>query len=191
MADFTLEPSSVESKAEIMRRYKREYARAWRKANPDKVRASKRRAYARNPAKHIASVRRWRDKYPEKVIALRKRRKPDDRWATLKKKHKITREQWEYLFKSQGECCAACGSKDPVSAHGWQTDHCHKTGRIRGILCRGCNIAAGAARESAEVLRLLASYVERDPPELCEVQTHGKDQAAFFRGKIIAEGRLD
>ena len=28
------------------------------------------------------------------------------------------------------------------------------------------------------------------PPELCEVQTHGKDQAAFFRGKIIAEGRL-
>ncbi len=29
------------------------------------------------------------------------------------------------------------------------------------------------------------------PPELCEVQTHGKDQAAFFRGKVIAEGRLD
>ena len=29
------------------------------------------------------------------------------------------------------------------------------------------------------------------PPELCEVQTHGKDQAAFFRGKIISEGRLE
>lgn len=28
------------------------------------------------------------------------------------------------------------------------------------------------------------------PPELCEVQNHGKDQAAFFRGRIIAEGRL-
>jgi hypothetical protein len=29
------------------------------------------------------------------------------------------------------------------------------------------------------------------PPELVEVQTHGKDQAAFFRGKIVAEGRLE
>lgn len=44
-------------------------ARAWRKANPDKVKLQKKREYEKAPGKVIARVQRWRQKNPEKYAA--------------------------------------------------------------------------------------------------------------------------
>lgn len=44
-------------------------ARAWRQANPLKVRAQKKRAYERNPAKFAEKVTGWRNRNPEKYAA--------------------------------------------------------------------------------------------------------------------------
>lgn len=38
-------------------------------------------------------------------------------------------------------------------------DHCHKTGRVRGLLCRFCNLAAGFLRDRPEVARNIALYL--------------------------------
>jgi len=40
-------------------------------------------------------------------------------------------------------------------------DHCHKTWRIRGVLCRACNSALGFMKEDEHRIRLLADYAER------------------------------
>ncbi len=42
-------------------------------------------------------------------------------------------------------------------------DHDHKTGEIRGVLCGGCNVALGSARDDPELLRNLAAYLENPP----------------------------
>lgn len=57
----------------------------------------------------------------------------------LRNKYGITGEQWDTLFEIQGRVCAICGSENEK----WQTDHDHKTGRFRGVLCRHCNISLG------------------------------------------------
>jgi hypothetical protein len=51
----------------------------------------------------------------------------------------------------------ACDVCDEPARH---VDHDHATGRVRGVLCLGCNTALGLVRESPERLRALARYLE-------------------------------
>ena len=99
------------------------------------------------------SARLWRARNP--VYA---------RGYHLSKKYGITTEQWDTMFAAQGYSCAACGSPDPGGRY-WHTDHkgplpC-RLSDIRGILCLGCNHAAGKGG-IADVLRLrdLTTYLE-------------------------------
>jgi hypothetical protein len=39
-------------------------------------------------------------------------------------------------------------------------DHCHETGKRRGLLCSGCNTAIGKLKDDPEVLRRAADYIE-------------------------------
>jgi hypothetical protein len=60
--------------------------------------------------------------------------------------------------------CHACGL--PFDGSSQQNmsqaiDHCHESGRIRGVIHQGCNAALGQAKESPERLRALADYLER------------------------------
>ena len=40
-------------------------------------------------------------------------------------------------------------------------DHCHKTGKIRQLLCSNCNPAIGFIKDSPELARKMADYLER------------------------------
>jgi len=69
----------------------------------------------------------------------------------LKKKYGIGVKEWNEMFCAQGSKCAICFSTEP-RGRGWQTDHDHKTGVVRAILCHGCNSLLGHAKESPQVL---------------------------------------
>ncbi|MEU7048391.1 endonuclease domain-containing protein [Streptomyces eurythermus] len=56
---------------------------------------------------------------------------------------------------SQGGVCCVCLSAVP--AH---VDHCHETGRVRGVLCFSCNAALGQFKDQPDVMRRAAAYVE-------------------------------
>ncbi len=103
---------------------------------------------------------------------LRKEKPEVFRGYDLKKRYKITLEDFDRLFENQGRKCAACGSTDSGEKppRTWHIDHDHACcpnrrggtcGKcIRGILCRPCNMAAGNAEDSIERLRGIASYLE-------------------------------
>jgi len=59
------------------------------------------------------------------------------------------------LTAAQGGVCAVCQQKPAV-----QVDHDHKTGKVRGILCDGCNGGIGAFGEDLELLERAARYLE-------------------------------
>lgn len=73
----------------------------------------------------------------------------------IKAKFGITLEEYEHLFLLAGNCCQICDR--PVTQAGQGkgrgdistgvVDHCHKTGRVRGILCRVCNSFLGVIGE--------------------------------------------
>lgn len=87
----------------------------------------------------------------------------------LKNVYGLTPDQWREVFEEQGSCCATCRAGNAGSKIGWHTDHDHKTGKFRGILCHGCNIALGAAKDSAGALSALAAYVQRNEHETTAV----------------------
>lgn len=77
-------------------------------------------------------------------------------------KYGITDHQYRTMVAGQGGVCAACGNP-PRNGKGRRlhVDHDHATGVIRGLLCMGCNIAIGQAKENPARLRAMADYLER------------------------------
>lgn len=71
-------------------------------------------------------------------------------WDKLSLKH---RER----IVTQG-VCAICGEKNKGKR--LAIDHCHQSGKIRGFLCTGCNVALGLMGDSPGRLRRAAEYLE-------------------------------
>lgn len=116
-----------------VREKRRVYQREW--ARRDEVKA--RRSGQGNAER--ARVYKWRSK--------------------LRSKYGLTEREYLALLNSQGGLCAACREQFPSSKL-THIDHCHRTGKVRGILCGHCNRALGGARDSVAILKSLAAYLE-------------------------------
>jgi len=80
----------------------------------------------------------------------------------FKKSYGLTSAQIAVLVESQGGKCAICQRNAHDAAHGKLcVDHCHQTGRVRGMLCGNCNSAIGKLGDSSQLLRQAAAYLER------------------------------
>jgi hypothetical protein len=82
---------------------------------------------------------------------------------SLLKLYGLTWEKWTELVEAQGGRCAICGQA-PVGATVLDVDHCHDSQRIRGLLCRPCNVLLGHAKDDPACLRRAAEYLERGVP---------------------------
>lgn len=74
------------------------------------------------------------------------------------KTYKLTDEDVQQMLDAQGGCCAICGTQEPRQ---WHLDHCHTSGRVRGVLCRACNHGLGNFRDTVKHLQAAISYLER------------------------------
>lgn len=93
---------------------------------------------------------------------LRKFTTEDHRRHHLKWKYGLTQQQYEEMLCQQGGKCAICGTTDPgPRIKHFHVDHCHKTGKIRDLLCTNCNSLIGHGREDMMVLRRAIEYLER------------------------------
>lgn len=80
----------------------------------------------------------------------------------------ITADQWADLQVVQQGCCAIC--ERPLGDGYYTTlDHCHSTGRVRGLLCQNCNAGLGKFLDSPDILIRAAEYLlahaDGDEPE--------------------------
>lgn len=73
---------------------------------------------------------------------------PRPRWSTSQlSEYGKSRPELDYIFAKQGDRCGMCLSVDTTGNTGWNIDHDHITGAVRGILCWTCNSFLGAARD--------------------------------------------
>jgi len=73
----------------------------------------------------------------------------------------LTHEEYDALLAAQGDVCAICGGKRKYNL---QVDHDHRTGAIRGLLCKQCNKRLlPACRDSAMVLLAAVEYLDNPP----------------------------
>lgn len=88
------------------------------------------------------------------------------RRAHIRDTYGITLEEFNVMLETQGGVCAIC-SQPETKKHKSGTikslsvDHCHTSGRVRGLLCADCNSAIGYLRENADAARRAAEYIER------------------------------
>jgi hypothetical protein len=81
--------------------------------------------------------------------------------STLKRKYGITLEEYDRLFESQGgKCAIGVGCVYHPKATRLDVDHDHKTGEIRGLLCRSHNRGIGLLGDSVESARATLHYLE-------------------------------
>lgn len=104
-------------------------------------------------------LRKWRADNPEKRRHWRRSEKGQQyqRIWELRTKYGLTVADYERMFAEQGGRCAICGTESP-GAHKkhFAVDHCHKTGRVRGLLCSPCNTNLGwFERRAARVAEYL------------------------------------
>ena len=122
------------------------------KNEEDKIKYQKK--YPKTEKGKIASrkaANQWRENNPEKVKKYRK-------ITELRKKYNLSYEDWLKLWEKQNGRCAICGRffDKPSNAC---TDHNHKTGKVRGLLCPNCNSALGFLNDDVDLMLKAAVYL--------------------------------
>lgn len=82
--------------------------------------------------------------------------KENKKWATIKRKYGITKEQHAALFAKQGNVCAICGNVPRKIC----VDHDHITDQVRGLLCLDCNLAVGLMKDKPEWVQQMVHYLQ-------------------------------
>jgi len=119
--------------AEKNREHLNRYQREWRARNRDKVRGYNRKWYKYAP--HIARAK------------------------ALRRHFGITPEDVISMLERQGGRCAICLTQTPGGKGTFHVDHDHRTGRVRGLLCRKCNIGLGCFKDDWARLQSAVSYL--------------------------------
>ena len=79
--------------------------------------------------------------------------------SDLKRMYGVTPEEVKEQWELQGECCDICKKSIPLRDFHTHIDHCHTTGKFRGVLCSDCNISLGNMKENTEALKSMIEYI--------------------------------
>lgn len=112
--------------------------------NPESQRAW----YLKNREKQRAYRKEWYAKNKEKV-----------RESNRLRRYGVTAEVLQEMLTNQDNRCAICTDVFDSNPRFTHVDHCHKTGRVRGLLCNRCNALIGYAKEDAAVLKAAVEYL--------------------------------
>lgn len=110
---------------------------------------------ARKRVSTTAAKNRWLAKHPGKKGQYQRR-------AILKRKYGMTEAEVDQLLTAQGGICAMPGCVKPAT----RIDHCHRTGKVRGMLCHRCNVLL-AGVEDANFRQRAEQYLSRVEVKTC------------------------
>jgi hypothetical protein len=169
------EQANTDQRKEYMRRY---HVKRWQEKKQDPARVEKdreRRAsktyqeYMRQYQRQWVEGRRNLPSYKERRKEYSKRDRITNREriksAARRLNYGLTSDAYAEMLKAQGGVCKVCGRPETRLSRFTQkvmelsVDHCHDTGRVRGLLCGKCNVGLGSFRDSPEALEAAAAYL--------------------------------
>jgi hypothetical protein len=83
----------------------------------------------------------------------------------LKRQYGISSAERDAMLQEQGGACAVCKTKEPDGNGRWRVDHCHVSGKVRGILCSSCNLALGLMKDNIASFRRAIIYLNKENNE--------------------------
>jgi hypothetical protein len=108
----------------------------------------------RGRERNTAACKKWRESHRTAWTSMMRR-------LNLKRNYGLTHADYEALLRKQDGCCAICGA-EKADSRGRRlfVDHCHNTGRVRGLLCFKCNFVIGLCCDSTALLEKAKLYLE-------------------------------
>jgi hypothetical protein len=92
-----------------------------------------------------------------KVLGTRKER---DFVRRLEQKYSLSLKEYNDMLLKQEGRCKICGIPQIALAEALVVDHDHKSSKVRGLLCKQCNLVLGNAKDSPEILLRAADYLK-------------------------------
>ena len=146
------------------------YQKQWNTANAEHKELYERQYHLEHREKRLI---KGRNKYALNKESLLRRQREKYRQNTdyyrnidLMKHYGITLQQYNDRLKNQNYVCAICKKPETVlnarssRVKNLAVDHCHATGKIRGLLCTNCNRALGNLKDSFESANNLVAYLK-------------------------------
>lgn len=127
------------------------WKKEWKKRNKDVIREkdSKYREINKEKLKEYNYKYREENKYS-------KRKNSHLKWA-----FNITLDDYNNMLNKQNNSCAICGISRSSLKKDLYVDHCHKTGKIRELLCDGCNRGMGQFKDNIDLMSKALTYLEK------------------------------
>lgn len=94
-------------------------------------------------------------------INIRNVKTSKSRKSHLKNKYDLSTEDYNKLFDNQCGYCYICLTNQKDLNKRLAVDHCHKTGKIRALLCSNCNLALGQMKDSTFLLQRMIEYLNK------------------------------
>lgn len=133
------------------REKRKEQAQKYRQENREKVFEQARKYRQEDPEKLKKRKEKYRSENAEKIA-----------YSKLKYIYGIDKDDVEKLIQLQKNSCAIC--EVSFLEKKWRVDHCHTTGKVRQLLCHGCNIGLGHVEKPGFLDKALA-YIQRHKDE--------------------------
>ncbi len=108
--------------------------------------------YRQDPIKNREKVKKWKRSNPE-ALAKQKLRQSLRQYG-------LSVNDYEYMLVEQDSACAICKEQCSTGKR-LAVDHCHSSGRVRGLLCFGCNATLGRVKDSTNTLKSMIEYLEK------------------------------
>jgi hypothetical protein len=81
-----------------------------------------------------------------------------------KKNYGVSAEQYDEMLKRQNYSCKLCNKTVEDNKQRLAVDHCHDTGKVRGLLCSTCNLGLGYFLDDASLLSKAIRYLNENVP---------------------------
>jgi hypothetical protein len=117
--------------------------------------------------KDCRNLHRAEQRQINKIAILKHEQTPEykekARACAIKRNYGITISDYNNLENAQHNLCAIC-QKPEKHKHKKRLsiDHCHKTKKVRGLLCHSCNIVLGLIKENLGILDSIKQYLKGD-----------------------------
>lgn len=148
------------------------YLKEWRSHNKEAVQEHQRVQYEKEREQRLEYQRAYNTAnaaiLKAKAKVRRENRTAEQKAAereaksekALLRRYGLTKSEWSQRLQKQNDLCALCREPGRTGKYGkLNVDHCHETGRVRGLLCNRCNHALGNLGDNAEGLARALAYV--------------------------------
>ncbi len=158
---FHIDRSQTDGRRSCCRECWNAYRREYRETHHSKIKAYKSKEWAR-----IAARRLIDPEFAEKSRQIAQRNFAKYRFS-------ITLEMYEEIMAS-ADVCMLCGVQFKQTKK--CLDHCHITGRIRGVLCNNCNTFLGKGGDTVEPFEKAIRYLRSPPLNIAPVFSKNRNQ---------------